>query len=487
MCTIFSILVAPKDITAEIIKKLIQSPDQLPHKSDLKNFLNENSPVKIPLAPIHFSQFNTSLGGITEEERDTYFILSTEAECTSLYLRLIAPLIYPPSYGKTEDSYHCLWDCVIKNTIETFGMHNASLPTLEFDRNTSRNRPDMVVLVKNVCPFCDEEKSRDEAGDPSSELIDKIQDWTYGDAPYILAYYAIGVQITFVALYKPENKKRKLSICSERIAEFDLGRLSDRIRIMNCLRNICRILPIIVNLCPQRDSPEFQTMVRTNGTVIELGYAIKKKFAKKDRVTHLKEIYGILSANNVGFSDKLEHSSTFSVNLVPRGEQCEPNDLKELLQALICTLTCLKGMHESKPTPIMHRDIRWPNIIRHYDEYQRFILIDFDYATYSPSDEPLYEFSESDHAPEMLTEGHNFKVDIWGVGNLIGSCNVIGIPSELSSFSTDLCVSNPNKRPSASVALDRTVTKQKHYKNHNNKAVTKAITKKPLQKLLQSR
>ncbi|CAG8835495.1 6593_t:CDS:1, partial [Racocetra persica] len=100
-------------------------------------------------------------------------------------------------------------------------------------------------------------------------------------------------------------------------------------------------------------------------------------------------------------------------------------------------------------------DIRWPNIIRHYDEYQRFILIDFDYATYSPSDEPLYEFSESNHAPEMLDKGHNFKVDIWGVKNLISSCNIIGVPPELSSFSTDLCKSNPNERPFTSVALDR--------------------------------
>ncbi|CAG8759009.1 10739_t:CDS:2, partial [Dentiscutata heterogama] len=198
-------------------------------------------------------------------------------------------LIYPPSYGKTEDSYHDLWDSIIKNTLELFGMHSTSLPTLEFDRNTNkrtstgRNRPDMVVLVRNVCPFRGEEKSREEAGDPSSELVDKIKDWTYGDAPYIFAYYAIGAQVTFVALYKPENKKRKLNICSERIAEFDLGRLSDRIRIMNFLRNICRILPIIVNLCPTRDSPEFQTMIRPNGTIIELGYAIKKKFADEEQ------------------------------------------------------------------------------------------------------------------------------------------------------------------------------------------------------------
>ncbi|CAG8734803.1 6409_t:CDS:2, partial [Dentiscutata heterogama] len=76
-----SILVTPKDISIEIIKQLIQSPDQLPHKSDLANFLNENPPVKIPLAPNLFYQISTTgPDGMTEKERDTYFILSTEAE-----------------------------------------------------------------------------------------------------------------------------------------------------------------------------------------------------------------------------------------------------------------------------------------------------------------------------------------------------------------------------------------------------------------------
>ncbi|CAG8719814.1 10101_t:CDS:2, partial [Racocetra fulgida] len=132
------------------------------------------------------------------------------------------------------------------------------------------------------------------------------------------------------------------------------------------------------------DSPEFQTMIRPNGTIIELGYAIKKKFADEEQVTHLKEIYGMLRVN-----------------------------------------------------------VRWPNIIRHYDGYQRFILIDFDYAGFSPSDGPLEEFSKSDHAPEMLIKKHDFKVDIWGVGNLVNLCNVTGIPHELLNFSIDLCNSAP--------------------------------------------
>ncbi|SRR6266540_2331294 len=112
-------------------------------------------------------------------------------------------------------------------------------------------------------------------------------------------------------------------------------------------------------------------------------------------------------------------------------------------------------MHLSKPKPIMHRDVRWPNIIRHYDEYLRFILIDFDYATFSPADMPLEEFSESDHAPEMLIKKHNFKVDIWGVGNLVASCYISDIPQELVSFSANLCNESPKNRLTASDALDR--------------------------------
>ena len=105
------------------------------------------------------------------------------------------------------------------------------------------NRPDIVVLMRNVCPLRGEEKSQEDAGDPSRELVDKFKDWTYGDAPYIFAYYAIGVLVTFVTLHKAENtvtKKRKSSVYSERIAEFNLNHLSDRIRIMNFLRNICK-------------------------------------------------------------------------------------------------------------------------------------------------------------------------------------------------------------------------------------------------------
>ncbi|EXX55909.1 crinkler (CRN) family protein [Rhizophagus irregularis DAOM 181602=DAOM 197198] len=379
----------PKNITAEVIKQLVQSPGQLPNRSDLANFLNENPPVKIPLAPIHFFQFKTGdLDGITDEERDIYFIQNAEEECTSLFSKLLGQLIFPPSYGKNENSYHDLWDSIIKNTMKIFGKHNTSLPTLEFDRNTSKrtttdhNRPDMVVIVRNICPFQGEEKSQEDAEDLSKELTKKFQG---------------------------------------------------------------HVLPIIVNLCLPRDFPDFETIIRSNRTVVELRYAITKKFTNEGQVTYLKEIYGMLQANNVRFSDRLEYSSKHSVHLVLHREQQEPSNLKELLQALICILTCLKSMHSIDPNLIMHRDIQWPNIIRHYDKYQRFILIDFDYTTFSPSSELLKEFSKNDYAHEMLIRKHNFKVDIWGIGHLVASCNISSISSDLSSFSVNLYKSDLKK------------------------------------------
>ncbi|CAJ0749733.1 24596_t:CDS:2, partial [Entrophospora sp. SA101] len=36
------------------------------------------------------------------------------------------------------------------------------------------------------------------------------------------------------------------------------------------------------------------------------------------------------------------------------------------------------------------------------------------------------------------------SIDIWGVGDLVSSCNVVGIPQELLSFNLDLCKSDPD-------------------------------------------
>ncbi|CAG8662092.1 10352_t:CDS:1, partial [Ambispora leptoticha] len=61
-------------ITTEILKKLVQTPEHLPRRPDLNDFLNEKPQVKIPLSPIHFSQLSTIGRGRLTEERDIYFV-----------------------------------------------------------------------------------------------------------------------------------------------------------------------------------------------------------------------------------------------------------------------------------------------------------------------------------------------------------------------------------------------------------------------------
>ena len=70
---------------------------------------------------------------------------------------------------------------------------------------TGLNRPDMdILVVRNVCPFRGKEKAEDSTADHSKELTDKFKEWTYEDAPYIFAYYAIGRFVTFVILFESE-------------------------------------------------------------------------------------------------------------------------------------------------------------------------------------------------------------------------------------------------------------------------------------------
>ena len=48
---------------------------------------------------------------------------------------------------------------------------------------------------------------------------------------------------------------------------------------------------MIVDYCPAREIPDFLTLNRTNGTIVELGYNVKKTFREERSVDHLKEIY----------------------------------------------------------------------------------------------------------------------------------------------------------------------------------------------------
>ncbi|PKC57371.1 hypothetical protein RhiirA1_472601 [Rhizophagus irregularis] len=315
-----------KDISDDIVKELVKPPSKLPDKT--RNFLNQKPDYK--------------------------------------FTKLIGRLIFPSSVGKNEDSFHGFWDDIIKNTILTLGKGIVSLAIMAFNQNINKKTS------------AGKKKVEISTADVSKELTDKFKEWTYGDAPYLFAYYAIGQFVTFVLLTESESK------------------------------NIRSFIAYYSKFMPVRDTPNFFTLRRENGTIVELGYHVKKIFKKERSVVHLKEIYAILSQNNVRFTNKLEYSSSHSVHLEPRGLQRKSKDLNELLKALICILTYFKEMHNIKPKPILHRDVR----------------------------------------------KHDRKVDIWGVGYLIDSCDIEGKPKQLKEFASKWQDKKPKNRPTASDALE---------------------------------
>ncbi|CAJ0640689.1 13180_t:CDS:2 [Entrophospora sp. SA101] len=201
-----------KDVSDEILQELLKSPNELPDRYNLKQFLKDPPNVKIPLI---YSLFNS---------------IPT--------VDLLSGIISLHKTGETEDSYHSFWDDVIKKSFEIFGIN---LKSMEFDCNTNNNT------------------------------------------------------------------------CSG------------------------RLLPMILDLCPKRDNPEFQVLNRLNGNVVEIGYTVKKIFLKEQDANHLKHIYKILKDNEIRCVDELFASHGKSVHLKPCGDERKPSDFNGLLRALTST------------------------------------------------------------------------------------------------------------------------------------------------------
>ena len=70
-------------------------------------------------------------------------------------------------------------------------------------------------------------------------------------------------------------------------------------------------------------------------------------------------------------------------------------------------MTALKNLNE---LGVIHRDIRWPNIIK-YANRTAWFLIDFDDAAVKPTQAATH-LDPAFHAPEIKTDGHTEAVDM---------------------------------------------------------------------------
>lgn len=230
-----------------------------------------------------------------------------------------------------------------------------------------------------------------------------------------VGYYAIGTKVQFVTMTSPPSE-------TELIFGHDLTQRMERLDNLVHLIRLCGVISWMETQLPNRANPEFDPFLLEDGTQMIIGAVVQKQFMRPRRevihcVTHLVDIYNVLAQKQVPNVDTLVE---FNVDVnhpyvvtEPVGIDQFPESGTELFNAAVCVLEALQVMHAG-PSPVYHRDIRKPNIIKRPDG-DGWFLIDWSDASLGPTT-GVTHMSREEHSPKVREDNHGGEVDVWGVG-----------------------------------------------------------------------
>ncbi|PKK69323.1 hypothetical protein RhiirC2_781156 [Rhizophagus irregularis] len=434
------------DVSARTLENFKKRPKPtLPPVNELVDFLERplSEDLKIPLLQYQYDCLisNNFEDLCTSQDLNILFCVSKFENSFGFYSKFVSASLWnnPPSNVGTEYSFVSFWDNNIRYPLELLLPDGNSVRNTSKHMSTNRDRPDYGFLLSNACLFRGEEKSFLNE-DPRAELGNKLV-WTYEPAPYILGYYANGPTVEFVAICSPQPGSTEPNIFN--IAKSDLQTKAQRILHLRRLINLSLIIESIHNAIGLHDFPEFYPVKRSDKIIEVCATKVKKTFTHSypainyGRVEKLRNIYKKLEVKGVPNVDKLfasycdeKHGAV--VYLEPKGIRVNPSNQEELLNAIICILEALEGLH-SEDDPIFHQDIRWSNVIG-------MVLI-------VPQLDLQSHLAKDNHAPEVFEAGHGGEVDIWGVGRLImdASIWITGLSHNIIKFGEQM---QSNNKPS---------------------------------------
>ena len=129
-----------------------------------------------------------------------------------------------------------------------------------------------------------------------------------------------------------------------------------------------------------------------------------------------------------------------------------PRSLDELRTAIKGVLTALAELHTRE---IVHRDVRWPNTLRHQDLW---ILSDFESADFAGNPLPHGAIASGHVPPELRSHvdaGYQPAGDVYCVGRLLeGWRGTEALPADVRAWSLRLVEADPAARPTARQLLD---------------------------------
>ncbi|KAJ0403213.1 hypothetical protein P43SY_000021 [Pythium insidiosum] len=214
---------------------------------------------------------------------------------------------------------------------------------------------------------------------PLKELYEKLV-WRYDDAPYVFGYAAVGFQVCLVVIRKDSTKPRAAK--AEVINHYDLSELDGRLSFLLALLNLSTLFRPVIELIQPFSIPDYGILRRTNGVTISFAEdCVIKEYPSNMQsnaiIKNLKTLHGDMKKHSVPNVVTLVKANMKKrhVLLAPIGLVAPPTDVKQLVTALRDILKALVALHKLK---LMHRDLRWDNVLKYQQDRDEWFLIDFD-------------------------------------------------------------------------------------------------------------
>ncbi|PON88061.1 Protein kinase-like domain containing protein [Trema orientale] len=465
-----------QDPTDHYVGCLRVPPPSIPTLFELSWYLQEPPPEELRF-PLRKDVYRDLPQG-----KDLFFTISNELlDCRTLTYDILSPILrtnpsLTSSTSTGRDSFIGLWDDCINRIVSKFcsvEMVNVRKPTnnLSSTEVLQDQWPNVTGFVRSFCLWRGEETDQLREGqiDPSNSIVEKLL-WTYQDLPYILGYYAVGFLVTFCALSRGANQDR---IIRTDLQTLDLSSPSDRLKALVPCYRVASLLPLladrcfnsvnnIINVGSSKMFPysDFERLDMGNGNVTEITpNTVTRFYPNRRKWGAVKEIYDFLD-HRIPHAEFIHHSSEKDLGLVfkPRGysRPSRPTNIDQLVEALKCVTKALVALHDLS---FMHRDLSWDKVVRRVDRENEWFVAGFEEAVVAPQIYPMMVqvagaaveqvAARGRQAPEMERGLHGVKVDVWGVGYLVRTCGVAGVPKMLRELQSRCLDQNPEQRPTA--------------------------------------
>jgi serine/threonine protein kinase len=247
----------------------------------------------------------------------------------------------------------------------------------------------------------------------------------------------------------------------QRIVSLDLRMAFDRLRLVQYSVNLFRIFKTFSNavkLNPNVANLKLFTAVnRADGGTLTLmeDMVIKDCKPQDPRIYEiLPRISNVVRVQVTG--RVVQPPNTVRLHITPIGTNRLPSNIDELKSAIRSVLRAAMDLHSER---YLHRDIRWPNILRTI--HGQWLLTDFELAAQINQPLPSECLEVETFSPEVRQRNVPCTpaLDMWQIGQLVVDW-LLKHPRvaaddqvNLKGFVLLLTANNPLARPSADVAL----------------------------------